>query len=41
MSDITIFFIGCGVMLMVVIGTFLFTFNEFKRMGENPDNYKK
>ena len=39
MPEILIFIAGTIVTLMVVVGTFLFTFFEFSRMGRNPERF--
>ena len=39
MSEIFIFIAGTIVSLMVVGGSFLFTFFEFSRMGQNPEKF--
>ena len=39
MDNLTLFIFGSIVSLMLVIG-FIFTALEFKKMGENPADYK-
>ena len=41
MTDTFIFICGFCISIMVLTGTFLFTFIEFHRMGKEPDRYRR